>query len=73
VGSSCSARNDHSVFANPVETVGTMILETPDAQHNYQPYFTDFSSSNFFNETKTSINDCNTASCAQSVFVVARP
>jgi hypothetical protein len=46
------AWKDHSPYANDVETYGTMTLQSADATHNFQPYFSNFSASNYFQHQK---------------------
>lgn len=72
-GSTCSSWKDNSAYANNVETRGSLTLQTPDANHNFQPYFSNFSSSNFFDEQTSSIAP-NTSqySIVPTVFAVAR-
>jgi hypothetical protein len=73
VGSSCSSWQDHSPYANNVETHGTMILQTPDINHNFHPYFSGFSSSNFFDEQTSSIApNASKYSIIPTIFTVAR-
>ena len=50
---------DHSPNANDVEVVGTMPLQVGDAAHNYNPFFTNFSATNFFKDYSSSIAAAN--------------
>ena len=70
------AWKDHSPKLNDVEKVGTLNLQTGDALHNFQPYYTGFSGSNYFRDATSSLNSNN--SIAQTVtnttvFSVVRP
>ena len=60
-GSTCSAWLDYSPNNNDVEAVGTRTLKAADANHNYQPFFDDFSSTSFFKDMSSSL-------AAESVF-----
>ncbi len=46
---------DHSTNVNDVEVNGTMILQKGDANHNFQPYFGNFSATNFFKDMNSSL------------------
>ncbi len=46
---------DNSPNANDVEVVGTMPLQVGDAAHNFQPYFSNFSATNFFKDLNSSL------------------
>ena len=50
---------DHSANANPVEVVGAMPLQAANASHNFQPYFTGFSTTNFFRDNTSSVAPAN--------------
>jgi large repetitive protein len=70
------AWKDHSPKLNDVEKVGSPTLQTGDALHNFQPYYTGFSYLNYFRDATSSLNSNN--SIAQTVtnttvFAVVRP
>jgi large repetitive protein len=70
------AWKDHSPKLNDVEKVGSPTLQTGDALHNFQPYYTGFSGLNYFRDATSSLNSNN--SIAQTVtnttvFAVVRP
>ena len=50
---------DHSANANPIEVVGAMPLQAANASHNFQPYFTGFSTTNFFRDNTSSVAPAN--------------
>ncbi|MDR2541316.1 MAG: hypothetical protein LBD11_06215 [Candidatus Peribacteria bacterium] len=72
-GSTCSSWKDNSAYANNVETYGTMTLQAGNPAHNFQPYFTNFSSSNFFDEQTSSVAlTTSQYTIIPTVFTVAR-
>jgi hypothetical protein len=71
-GTNCSNWKDHSSYANNVETYGTMTLQPANATHNFQPYFSNFSSSNHFREANSSFAE-NGKEANITVVALARP
>lgn len=72
-GSNAPDWDDLSPQKNAVETVGTRTLQAADATHNYQPYFTGFSSTNHFKDTQSSLAPQNTFQATEvTMFGVAR-
>lgn len=72
-GSNAPDWDDLSIWKNAVETVGTRTLQTADASHNYQPYFTSFSSTNHFKDPNSSLAAQNTFQATEmTMFAVAR-
>lgn len=64
VGANASSWKDNSLTANDVEVVGTMTLQAGDAEHNYNPFFGGFSTTNYF-------KDMNSSLAPQSAFEVS--
>ncbi len=54
-GTPATAWDDKSPNANPVETQGTMSLSAGDSNHNFNPYFTGFSTTNYFIDVDSSV------------------
>jgi hypothetical protein len=71
-GSACASWKDNSPNANPIEKQGTMTLQPANAVHNFQPYFSNFSSSNYFRDSSSYVPS-NTNTQPQSVFTIVRP
>lgn len=72
-GNNAPAWNDLSRTNNPVERVGTRILQMPDASHNFQPYFNNFSSADHFKDSNSSIApESGLEATAMTMFAVAR-
>lgn len=72
-GSNATSWADVSKTGNPVESVGTRTLQQPDAAHNFQPYFTSFSSTSYFKDVNSSIAPQNTLQATElTMFAVAR-
>ena len=72
-GSNAPDWDDISRTNNPVETVGTRTLQVPDAAHNFQPYFSSFSSTNHFKDSNSSLAPQNTLQATElTMFAVAR-
>jgi len=72
-GSNATAWADVSKTGNPVESVGTRTLQQPDAAHNFQPYFTSFTSTSYFKDVNSSIAPQNTLQATElTMFAVAR-
>jgi large repetitive protein len=70
------AWKDNSLNANDVEVTGTMPLQAADAAHNYQPFFGNFTTANYFHDLTSSLNNNNTGTQvpgSASVFAVVRP
>ncbi|MCQ4142454.1 hypothetical protein [Chryseobacterium sp. EO14] len=62
-GSSMSKWADVSPYQNDILTVGSMILQPGNAAHNFQPWTTNYSSSNYF-----SVSDTYLAPAGSSIF-----
>jgi hypothetical protein len=72
-GSNAPAWNDISRIKNPVETIGTRTLQQPDAAHNFQPYFNNFSTTNHFKDVNSSLAPENSFLATEvTMFGVAR-
>lgn len=72
-GSNAPDWDDISKSNNAVETVGTRTLQHADAAHNFQPFFSSFSSSNHFKDSNSSIAPQDAfASTEVTLFAVAR-
>ncbi len=80
VSSTVTSWFDFSPNGKNVPTVGTMVVQTPDAAHNYNPYFTGFSSTNYFNDQQSALSSDNSTGGVGtqtrqnlSVFAAVRP
>lgn len=72
-GSNAPDWDDISRTNNPVESVGTRTLQTADATHNFQPYFTNFTSTSHFKDSNSSLAPAGTLlATEQTMFAVAR-
>lgn len=75
-GNTCSSWRDLSNYVRNVPTQGTMTLQQPNAVHNFYPYFTNFSSNNYFQHQKffSNTNDSTASHYTndQSAFAVVR-
>lgn len=56
VWNNCTSWDDHSVNNNSIETIWTVRLNAADSMHNFHPYFSGFTASNFFRDSATSIH-----------------
>lgn len=72
-GSNAPDWDDLSKTSNPVETVGTRTLQHADAAHNFQPFFNNFSSSNHFKDSNSSLAPQDAFQATEvTLFAVAR-
>lgn len=72
-GSNAPDWDDLSPNKNAVETVGTRTLQAADATHNFQPYFTSFSSANHFKDASSSMASSGAFQATEvTLFGVAR-
>ncbi len=72
-GSNAPDWDDISRLENPVETIGTRTLQAANAVHNFQPFFTSFSSSNHFKDVNSSLAPQGVLQASEmSMFAVAR-
>ena len=53
-GDACADWDDRSLNGNPIETIGAMTLQAADAAHNFHPYFSSFSTANYFKDMNSS-------------------
>ncbi|MCE7989583.1 MAG: choice-of-anchor D domain-containing protein [Caldilinea sp. CFX5] len=53
-GDACANWADRSLNGNPIETIGAMTLQAADAAHNFHPYFSSFSTANYFKDVNSS-------------------
>jgi Bacterial Ig domain/Bacterial TSP3 repeat len=67
----CAAWKDSTIANNPIEGVGTNLLKTADQNHNFHPYFTDFSSANYFKDDNSNMGPSATTNL--SIYASARP
>ncbi|MFT3678057.1 MAG: hypothetical protein QM781_19350 [Chitinophagaceae bacterium] len=72
-----TAWTDNSLLGNSIEVVGTPALTTANAAHNYYPYYTGFSSSNYFRDAAPSFTPSDNSygthtRTSYSVFSAAR-
>ncbi|AUD06242.1 Ig-like domain-containing protein [Spirosoma pollinicola] len=79
IGSATTAWPDLSPNGRNVPAVGTMTVQTPDAAHNFQPYFSGFSSTNYFNDQHSVLGTAASQAAASqipmniSVFAAVKP
>lgn len=71
------AWTDNSLLENPIEVVGTPVLTAANAAHNYYPYYTGFSTSNYFRDAAPSFTPSDNSygtytRTSYSVFSAAR-
>jgi uncharacterized repeat protein (TIGR01451 family) len=73
-GNACADWDDRSLNGNPIETVGAMTLQAATAAHNFHPYFSSFSTANYFKDLNSSFATAWPPIDATevSVFAVAR-
>jgi hypothetical protein len=71
IGSNCTSWKDSTTANNPIEGVGTNILKAGDQTHNFNPYFTDFSNSNYFKDDASNMGASATTDL--SIYASARP
>lgn len=72
-GSNAPDWDDLSQSKNPVETIGTRTLQAADANHNFQPFFNNFTSANHFKDLNSSLAPQSTfQSTEMTMFAVAR-
>ena len=70
----CLSWKDNSTNSNPIETTGTMKLQPGDKEHNYQPWFSGFSASNYFYDPNGSIAKADLFTQGEvSIFGAAKP
>ena len=62
---------DNSPNANDVEVVGAMPLQVGDAAHNYNPYFTNFSATNFFKDLNSTVAAANVFTPSEVTMIAA--
>ena len=55
-GSAASAWPDNSPNGKAVPAIGTMTVAAPDVAHNFHPYFTNFSTTNYFRDANSPIS-----------------
>ncbi len=53
-GDACVDWDDLSANENPIETIGAMTLQAADEDHNFYPFFSDFSTTNYFKDMNSS-------------------
>lgn len=64
---------DRSPWGKPVNTIGSMPLGTPDAAHNFGPYFSGFSSTAYFKDENSILAPDNVLRAGNiTVYAVAR-
>jgi large repetitive protein len=56
VGSQVVAWPDNSPNSKGIPAVGTLTVQAPDAAHNYHPYFTGFSATNYFFDANSPVS-----------------
>ncbi|NJN33434.1 MAG: hypothetical protein HC817_03425, partial [Saprospiraceae bacterium] len=61
-GNLATAWKDHSKNSNPIEAVGAWSLTSADAEHNFYPYTSGFSTAKYFKDEKSSLTLDNTFS-----------
>ena len=77
-GAIATAWKDHSYNADDIPAVGTMVLSPADRNHNFHPFTSDYSTSNYFENTSSALNpDYTSAGAAPptnySIFTAIRP
>jgi large repetitive protein len=79
-GANAAAWKDNSPNSKDVPSIGTMALQAGDAAHNFHPYFTNFSASNYFYDPTSALSTDNSAggvgtqqTTGLSVFAVVKP
>jgi len=79
VGANTTAWPDNSPNGRPVSAVGTMRVQAPDAAHNFYPYFTNFSSTSYFNDQQAVVGTAASQTSGSqvpqniAVFAAVRP
>lgn len=69
IGQPTQAWPDYSPNAQAVPSSGTMTVSTPDASHNFHPFFTGFSTNNYFLNANSVISPNNDNSSVGGAYI----